>query len=150
MANIKLNTPPVKLRVRREGDNNLSVWDIVRGIFVAMTPEERVRQHLIHMLIDDLNIPKAQIVVEYSVNINGQPQRADIVVLNRDGSAKILVECKAPDIKISQATLDQAVRYNAILKAKFIILSNGLTHHIYRRDNDEGAYSPIDSFELIL
>ncbi len=144
MEQRRLNLPPIKLKAQRRGES-ITVWDDLRKKYVVLTPEEWVRQHVISYLIGELNIPPQQIIVEYPVELNGQSQRADIVVVTRSTEPHILVECKAPEVKISQSTLDQAVRYNSILSAKYIMLTNGLTHHLYERISDEGEYRAISN-----
>ncbi len=142
----KLKFPPIKLRAR-EVNGSVSVWDAIRRSYVALTPEEWVRQHLCSFLLTDLGFLPQQISLEYPVAINGQSQRADVVVLSRDAQPLILVECKAPQVAISQSVLDQAVRYNSILGARYVILTNGVVHHLYRFDIEDGSYSPLSSFE---
>ncbi len=96
-----------------------------------------------------MSIPPAQIILEHPVLLNGQRQRADLVVVGSDGVAKLMCECKAADVKISQATLDQAVRYNSVLEARYILLTNGVNHHLYERLNSEGGYRALSSLDDI-
>ncbi len=145
----KLKFPPIKLRARRSGDA-ISVWDDLRKSYLVLTPEEWVRQHVNAFLQSHLGVSPQQIALEYGVLLNGQNQRADVVVVGRDGSPRILVECKAPEVKISQETLDQAVRYNSVLNAHYIILTNGLSHFLYESTDDEGGYRSLTSFDEIV
>ncbi len=145
----KLNFPPIKLRARQNG-STISVWDVVRRCYVVLTPEEWVRRHVVGMLMEQMKIPAAQIILEYPVVINGQRQRADVVVVDREGQPLLMVECKSYDVKLSQSTLDQAVRYNSVLLARYIILTNGLSHHCYQRTDDMGGYTPLDSLPSLL
>ena len=140
----KLNLPPIRLRAKSEGGRDY-VWDVVRGTFLVLTPEEWVRQHILGYLINHLNIPPQRISLEHPVELNGMAQRADIVVFGEDAEPDILVECKAPEIAISEATLAQAVRYNSVVKARYIMLSNGLETSIYTV-TDEGKYRLIKKF----
>lgn len=144
----KLNFPAIKMRARRSADS-VSVWDNIRQCYIVLTPEEWVRQHLIAFLTTHLNIPERQISLEYPVKINHQNQRADVVALDRNGRPTIVAECKAPNVNITQSTLDQAVRYNSVIGAEYIILTNGLSHHIYRRVDEQGGYSPLSDFSEI-
>lgn len=146
MQHPRLNLPPIKLKARRSGET-LSVWDGLRKQYIVLTPEEWVRQHIVGYLTDHKEIPSTQIAMEYPVELNGQRQRADIVVLNRLGEPYILIECKAPEVKISQTTLDQAVRYNSVLKARYIMLTNGMTHHLYELLSEEGDYRQVESWD---
>ncbi len=142
----KLNFPAIKLRLRRSNDE-IMAWDELRKSFVVLTPEEWVRQHLVRFLIDQLAIPPQQIALEYRVVIGGQNQRADVVVIGRSGSVEIVAECKAHDIKIAQSTMDQAVRYNSVIAARYIILTNGIAHHLYAKGENNGEYTPLTSFD---
>ncbi len=144
----KLNFPPIKLRAREIG-GSISIWDTIRRAYILLTPEEWVRQHLIAFLTSQLAIPPTTLSLEYPVSINGQNQRADLVVMHRDGTPLILAECKAPEVAISQSTLDQAVRYNSKVEARYLILTNGLSHFIYERDSQQGHYTPLKEFTQI-
>lgn len=126
------------------------VWDELRKCYLVLTPEEWVRRHVIGFLTSHLNIQPAQIVQEYPVIISDQNQRADIVVIDRNGAPIFMVECKAPEVKINQSTLDQAVRYNSVLEARYLLLTNGVTHHLYERKDSEGGYRTLNSFEEIV
>lgn len=138
-----LNFPPVRLRARRRGDK-VEVWDSIRGIYLVLTPEEWVRQHLIACLVSHCGVQPLRIVEEYAVPLNGQPQRADVVVVDDLGQPLLLAECKAPDVAIGQQTLAQAVRYNSVLQARYVILTNGLKHYCYAcRD---GQYEQLHAF----
>lgn len=127
----KLNFPPIRPRARRRG-REIDVWDSLRGMWLVLTPEEWVRQHLIGW-IEAQGVPPRQIVQEWPVNLNGQPQRADVVVVDRQGKPQLLAECKAAGVKIDDAVLAQAVRYNSVVGAPRILLTNGRTHYLYRR-----------------
>ncbi|MBE6195988.1 MAG: type I restriction enzyme HsdR N-terminal domain-containing protein [Rikenellaceae bacterium] len=129
-----------------ECDGGLTVCHPQRGIRLKITPEERVRRHVAGWL-RDLRIEPQRIVEEYPVRLNGQPQRADVVVVDRQGRPRLLVECKAPGVKLSQKSLDQVVRYNSVLGAEFILLTNGLECYLYRHLK-AGAYRPATPPEL--
>lgn len=135
----RLNLPSVTLRARRNA-GRIEVWDALRGCWLVLTPEEWVRQHVLSLLIARCRVPAGRIVCEYPVPLNGQPQRADIVAVDRYGAPQIVVECKAADVAIDQSVLDQAVRYNSVLHARFVVLTNGLTLRCLRRA-DNGEYS---------
>ena len=94
-----------------------------------LTPEEWVRRHLIVYLVSHCGVLPKRIVQEYAVPVNGQPQRADVVVVGDSAEPLVLVECKAPEIRIDSRTLAQAVRYNSVLGARFVILTNGRKHY---------------------
>lgn len=96
---------------------------------VILTPEEWVRQHVIHYLINELGYPLGLIAVEKSMLINSQTKRFDVVVHTKEGQPHILVECKSPAVKITNKTLDQASNYQQHLKCNYAMLTNGLTHY---------------------
>lgn len=141
----KLNFPPIRLRARRRGGGEeVEIWDPVRGIYLVLTPEEWVRQHLIAYLVSHCGVQPTRIVEEYAVPLNGQPQRADVVVVGDDARPLLLAECKAPGVSIGRQTLAQAVRYNSVLAARYLILTNGLTH--YCSEWRDGTYVRCGSF----
>ena len=139
----RLNFPPVRLRARRRGAA-VEVWDDLRGIYLVLTPEEWVRQHLIAYLVASCGVQAKRIVEEYAVALNGQPQRADVVVVGDRAEPLLLAECKAPDIPVDERTLAQAVRYNSVLGARWIILTNGLRHYCW--ECVEGRYEQLAGF----
>lgn len=137
-----LNLPAVRLRARRRGER-IEVWDALRGAWLVLTPEEWVRRHVIGWLAGR-GIAPTRIAQEYPVALNGQAQRADIVVAGRDGRPWMVVECKAPGVPVTAEVLRQAGRYNAVLGARWLVLSNGSSTYIYRRDGEN--YTPVDDF----
>lgn len=138
-----LNFPAIKMRVRRVGDNTY-VWDSLRGKYLLLTPEERVRRYAIEFLISYCNIPATSLVQEYPVSLNGMSQRADIVAVDSAARPLVLVECKAPDVKIDADVFAQAVRYNSVVGARYVILTNGITHFCY--ESDRGEYRSLREF----
>lgn len=137
----KLNFPAVRLRACRR-DGALFVWDPLRGMWLVLTPEEWVRRHLVAYLVSDCGAQALRIVQEYPVDLNGQSQRADVVVVDGRGRPLLVAECKAPTVRIDDAVLAQAVRYNSVLGARFVVLTNGLNHYCYRAE--AGGYVPLD------
>lgn len=127
----KLIFPPLSLRARRKGDRT-EVWNSVRRIWQLLTPEEWVRRHVVEWLVGSHGVQRVNIVEEYGVDVNNQPQRADIVVFDRD-IAVLLIECKAADVAIDRSTVDQAFRYNAVVGARYVMLTNGLTAVVFDR-----------------
>jgi hypothetical protein len=119
-------------------------WDSLRQIWLLLTPEEWVRRHTIAWLISAKGIPALRISQEYPVKINGQHQRADIVVVDDFAKPYILVECKAPDIDIDNEVVMQAIRYNAFVKARYVILTNG--KKIFCYEYAEGQYRAVKEF----
>ena len=121
----KLNLPQAELRVRRVGDA-MQVYDVVRRRYVALTPEEWVRQHFLHFLIYVKGYPGGRMAVEKSLSLNGKTRRADIVFYSREMKPDIIVECKASSVAITQGVMDQAVEYHMSLGGRIICLTNGL------------------------
>lgn len=121
----KLHFPQPDLRIRNANDA-LQVWDVVRKKWVALTPEEWVRQHLIHFLRDHRGWSQTLMAVEKNIKLNGLNRRPDIVVYATGMKPALLAECKAPDVAISQAVLDQAVMYNRALGVSYVLVTNGL------------------------
>jgi len=128
-----LNLPKASLKIERNG-RLLLVWCVVRRKKLVLTPEEWVRQHLIHYLISTVEIPIERIVSEYSISVNGLSRRCDIVVIDKNGNPKMIVECKAPQIKINENTVLQIAQYNRKLAVDYLMLSNGLEHWIFKID----------------
>ena len=123
----KLNLPDYSFHVKstEKGDY---ILDCVRKKYVRLTPEEWVRQHFIRYLIEEKKYPKGRMAVEEALKGTAVPQRADIVVYDRQGAPDIIVECKAPSVPITQQVMDQAVRYHMGLSGRIICLTNGLMH----------------------
>ena len=123
-----LNFPTYSFRLKNS-ENKTHIFDVVRKKFVVLQPEEWVRQHCIQYLIQEKNYPISLINVEKVVLINGLKKRYDIVIFDSNGSLVLVVECKAPKVKISQTTFDQIARYNLTLKAHYLMVTNGLNHY---------------------
>ena len=131
--------PPV-----REMKGEKFVWDSLRQIWLVLTPEEWVRQHTIAWLVSAKGVPSLRISQEYPVNINGQHQRADIVVIDDFAKPYILVECKAPNIDIDNEVVMQAIRYNAVVQAQYVLLTNG--KKLYCFEYADGKYRAVKKF----
>lgn len=126
-----LNLPKYEFRLITKNKEE-HIYDIIRNKFLLLTPEEWVRQHMIHYLIKDLRYPKGLVKVESGVVYNASVKRSDIVIYNTLGRPYILVECKSPSIKINQSTFEQVAMYNRTLNASIIILTNGLMHYTFK------------------
>ena len=105
---------------QREGKT--FVFDPLRRRFVALTPEEEVRQKVLYLLVEHLKVPAGLVAVEYSIKVNGLDKRCDAVVFGSEGRPLMIVECKAQSVKITAKTFDQAVRYYSALQPKFLLL----------------------------
>ena len=139
----KLIFPNISARIKQvEGEKY--IWDSLRQKWLVLTPEEWVRRHTIEWLIAERGVPALRISQEYPVNVNGQRQRADIVVIDESAKPYLLVECKAPEITIDNEVAMQAMRYNAIVGARYVVLTNGKKIFCYEHSN--GQYRPVTNF----
>ena len=136
----ELNFPPYKFRFK-SSENKVAVFDQLRKKFVILTPEEWVRQHVIHYLLEEKNIPKSLLNVEKQIKVSGLIKRYDVLVYNADGSIHLIVECKAASIPITQETFDQIARYNLSLKASYLMVTNGLRHYFCQLDYEQKQYN---------
>lgn len=141
----KLNFPAIHLRARRSASGRTEVFDGVRGRWLVLTPEEWVRRHVVGYMLSECGFLAQQIVEEYPVNINGMPQRADIVAMDSDAKPMVVVECKEPNVRIDQAVLDQVVRYNSVLRCRYIVITNGIDTFSFAM-SEEGSYTPMNHF----
>ena len=147
MAYPKLNYPAIRFRARHIASGKTEVFDVVRGRWLVLTPEEWVRRHVVEYMCTECGFMPQQIIEEYPVSLNGMAQRADIVAV--DGCAKpyVVVECKEPGVKIDGRVVDQVVRYNSVLGCRYIVVTNGMDTYCYR--HEAGQYSPMSSFPTL-
>lgn len=146
-----LNLPKATLKLSRKGEQ-LYVWCIVRKKTLVLTPEEWVRQHVIHYLINDRKVPAGLITSEQGISIHRLNRRCDVVIYGRDQRAKLLVECKAPEITLSHHTLHQIAHYNAELGVDYLWVTNGIQHALYKIDRDGPKIDILDElpeFDLL-
>lgn len=136
-----LNLPQAPLKLTHSGEN-ITVFDEWRKKNLLLTPEEWVRQHVLWYLVNDLQFPSSLLAVEYAITVNKLKRRCDIVAFGKDGKAKLIVECKAPHIKLDEVTFLQIAQYNFNLNVDYLILSNGLDHIIAKinRENQQIEY----------
>ena len=146
-----LNLPKAALKLSRK-DGQLFVWCIVRKKTLVLTPEEWVRQHVIHYLISDRKVPLGLITSEQGISIHKLSRRCDVIIYGRDQKPKLLVECKAPEITLSENTLHQIAHYNAELGVDFLWVTNGIQHALYRIDRTGKRIEVLDAlpeFDLL-
>ncbi|MBO6881771.1 type I restriction enzyme HsdR N-terminal domain-containing protein [Winogradskyella sp.] len=134
-----LNFPKFEYRFKST-ENKVSIFDVIRKKFIILQPEEWVRQHCVHFLINEKKFPKSLINVEKELTINGLKKRYDIVVFNPDGSIHLMVECKSYNITIDQSTFDQIARYNLQLDATYLMVTNGINHYYCEMDMQAERY----------
>lgn len=134
-----LNLPAFDAKIAvKEGKR--TIFDVLRRKYVALTPEEWVRQHFVHFLLEHKGYPAALLANEVQVQLNGTRKRCDTVLYRRDLTARMIVEYKAPEIVITQKVFDQIMRYNMVLKVDYLIVSNGLQHYCCRMDYERNSY----------
>jgi hypothetical protein len=135
----RLNFPVYDFRFKNS-ENKVYIFDAIRKKFVVLQPEEWVRQNVVQFLIDEKKYPQSLINVEKQLIINNIKKRYDIVVFDSSGNITLLVECKSPQIPITQTTFDQIARYNMQLNAKYLMVTNGLDHFYCKMDYDLENY----------
>jgi hypothetical protein len=136
----QLNFPGFRFRTRF-ADEGKQIWDETRKKYVALTPEEWVRQNLVKYLTEIKNYPASLIRVEAGIMLNRMPRRADIIVYSNQGKPLVIGECKAPAVKITQPVFDQIARYNIPLKVKYLLVTNGINHYCCRIEEEEKTYT---------
>jgi len=142
---IKLNYPDFNFRIRKDC-NKYYIFDFIRKKFVKLTPEEWVRQHVLRYITEELKYPPLLISVEEGHKKQDRLFRTDIVVYKRDMSPAMIIECKSPEIKINQKTVDQAALYNTSKLAKFVALTNGLENIIIENDFINSTHKLLESY----
>lgn len=136
----QLNLPDYQFNIK-SNEKGCLILDTLRRRWVKLTPEEWVRQNFVRYLIDDREFPAALMNNEISLTQNGIKRRCDTLVANQNGEPLVIVEYKAPNVEITQKTFDQIVRYNMVLKAKYLIVSNGMSHYCCKIDYENNSYS---------
>lgn len=137
---VPLNLPPADLKLTQKG-GKVFVWCMARKLNLRLTPEEWVRQHLIHFLHYHKSFPISLIASEFTLNLNGLRKRSDIVVFGKSGEPLLIAECKATTVQINNETLFQIAQYNSKLKVPHLILSNGLDHFYLKWKGSEFVQS---------
>lgn len=144
-----LNLPKANLRLKRKNDE-VVVWCIIRKKELLCTPEEWVRQHIIHDLIDNKKIPIGLIASEFALNYNGRSKRADIVIFDRASKPLVIIECKATNVAITEETLFQIAQYNFELQVPYLMMSNGLNHVYCELNSNENGIKYLKEFPKII
>ena len=133
--NLPIFTPKLK---KTKGE--IYIFDLIRKKYLFLTPEEWVRQNFTAYLINELKFPVSLMANEVSIKLNKTARRCDTIVYGSKGEPLVIIEYKAPTINITQKTFDQIVRYNMVLKAKYLVVSNGLTHYCCIIDYEQHSY----------
>lgn len=135
----KLNLPEYPVKFGKISDKP-SIFDPIRKRYIVFTPEEWVRQNFLLFLVNDKKFPSSLLAIEKKIVLNNLTKRCDIVAYNNKGEALLIVECKAPNIDITQETFDQIARYNMKLKVKYLVVTNGMKHYCCFIDFENSVY----------
>jgi hypothetical protein len=124
-----LALPKAQLKITKKGDE-LFVWCVARKKTLVLTPEEWVRQHVIHYLVNDLKVPLGLIASEVSLSINKLSRRCDLIVFSKESKPLLLIECKAVDVPLTENVFHQIAQYNFKLNVNYLMMTNGI-HHVF-------------------
>lgn len=136
----KLNLPPFEPKISEQAGKK-AVWDPVRKLWTAFTPEENVRQAFVSYIVNYKGYPISHIANEQSIELNGMSRRCDSVVYDKSGQPKVIIEYKRPDVTITQKVFDQISRYNLVLHVDYLIITNGLKHYCIKMEYPTGKYT---------
>ena len=142
-----LNLPKVALKTKSV-EGTIQVFDVIRKKYFVLTPEEWVRQHFIYYLNKEKNYPMGLMEVEKMIKYNSMQTRADIVLYNKEGKSNMIVECKAPEVKITQDTFNQIAKYNFQLKVDFLVVTNGIKHYCCQMDYEKNEITFLDDIPV--
>lgn len=135
----RLNLPPFEIKLRGTKAQP-QIFDILRKKYIALTPEEWVRQHFVHLLVEHKGYPAALMANEIQLKVGEKTLRADSVLYSRDLKPRMIIEYKAPHIPITQKVFDQISIYNMLLHVDYLVVSNGLQHYICKMDYNDKKY----------
>ena len=137
---LSLNLPAFDAKIIVKNGKNV-IFDSIRRRYVALTPEEWVRQHFVNFLIAHKGYPRELMANEAPITLNGTRKRCDTVLYKRDLSARMIIEYKAPDVDITQAVFNQIMRYNMVLRVEYLVISNGIQHFCCQMDYANNRYN---------
>ena len=143
MEQLNFNRYPFTLKNR---ENKRYIFDVVRKKDILLTPEEWVRQHLIAFFIKDLCYPQGLMSVEKNIKYGDLDKRWDLAVFNTNQDCFLLMECKAPNVKITKTVFEQSLLYYKKLQADYLVMSNGLNHVIMKKNKSSNQFEKIDVF----
>ena len=135
----ELNLPSYSFKLKQDKDKTY-VFDAIRKKYVLLTPEEWVRQHIIQFVIQEKKYPASLVAVEIGLKYNQLQKRADVLVYNTSGKPLLLIECKAPEVKITQDVFHQIALYNMTYKVAYLLVTNGLEHYCCVMDYTNNTY----------
>ena len=146
-----LNLPPFAVRLR-ERDGKREIFDFLRRRYVALTPEEWVRQHFVHFLVEQKGYPRGLLANELELRIGQKKLRCDTVLYNKVLQPQMIIEYKKPEVSITQRVFNQITVYNMLLHVDYLVVSNGLQHYCCRMDYEHQSYEflrDIPSFSML-
>jgi len=141
---VELNLPTFEAKIKEDG-GKAKIFDILRRKYVALTPEEWVRQHFVHYLVEHLGYPQSLLANEVNIRVGSTSKRCDTVLYGRDLKPLLVAEYKSPQVKITQDVFDQITRYNMRLHVSYLVVSNGLEHYCCRVDYPARTYHFLES-----
>lgn len=142
-----LNLPSYQFKLKREG-LRIHIFDAIRKKYVTLTPEEWVRQNFLQYLIREKKFPAPLIAVEAGLKYNQLRKRMDVLVYNKQGIPYLMVECKAPEVRITQDVFDQIARYNMVFKVKYLVVTNGIDHYCCRIDYTQNTFQYLEQIPV--
>ena len=140
-----INLPPYPIKLG-EKDGKRTIFDILRQKYVALTPEEWVRQHFVHFMMTQKGYPKGLLANEVELRAGTKRLRCDTLLYTRELRPQMIVEYKAPTIQLQQKTFDQISVYNLLLHVDYLVISNGLQHYCCRMDYERQSYTFLQDF----
>lgn len=140
---LELNLPPFDKKITKK-DDKAFILDVIRRQYVALTPEEWVRQHFVHFLIEHKGYPQSLMANEVQLKLNGMSRRCDTVVYDRALRPRVIIEYKAPSVSVTQRVFEQICRYNIVLQVDYLIVSNGLAHYCCKVDYANRSYTFVE------
>lgn len=143
----ELNLPFYQFKLKKEG-GRLQIFDAIRKKYVVLTPEEWVRQNFMQYLIQEKQFPQSLMAVEAGLKINQLKKRTDLLVYDKSGLPFLMVECKAPEVKITQSTFDQIARYNIVFRVKYLVVTNGLEHYCCQMNYEQNTYNYLEQIPV--
>ena len=138
-----LNLPFFEAKIRKT-DSGMEIFDALRRKYVALTPEEWVRQHFVNYLQTEKNYPTSLMANEVSIKLNSLSRRCDTVVYNNQLKPIVIIEYKKSDVTITQQVFDQIARYNSVLRVRYLIVSNGLSHYCCEMNYDDLSFNYLE------
>ncbi len=129
-----LNLPEYQPRIKQEA--RTEIFCLIRKKWVSLTPEEWVRQHFLNLLVEHFDYPKGMIRLEHSMKYFKNLKRSDVIVFDQSGEVFLLLECKSHEVKLNEKVVKQAAEYNKVMNSKYLVISNGMKHFVWKRSTD--------------